>query len=249
MDSIIKPIYEFILWDNCNNNCKFCWQKKHPVISDEENKMAAIDYTTIFLNSTEFQNGSHVLLVGGELFDSGSNNVRKYLSDFFSKVIYYQFEGIIDLLYLNTNLLYEDTSLLFSVLDMIKDRELFDRLKFTTSYDVYGRFKDKNSESLFFRNIRTLRERYPEIKIVVNTIMTKQFCEIENSNTNSCFTRKMNEDYGCYVNLLPYIDVIVDGPFIESQKNLNLPYAGSENQRVIDVQKSLEKMEVILYDK
>jgi biotin synthase-like enzyme len=27
---IFKPIYEFLLWNNCNNNCKFCFQRKDP---------------------------------------------------------------------------------------------------------------------------------------------------------------------------------------------------------------------------
>lgn len=49
--------------------------------------------------------------------------------------------------------------------------------------------------------------------------------------------------------VIQYIDVLVDGPFIESQKNLCLPYSGSENQRVIDVKKSLESGEVILWEK
>lgn len=43
------------------------------------------------------------------------------------------------------------------------------------------------------------------------------------------------------------IDVLVDGPFIESQKNLCLAYCGSENQRVIDVQRSLAIGGVVLY--
>lgn len=43
---------------------------------------------------------------------------------------------------------------------------------------------------------------------------------------------------GC--NALNYVDVLVDGPFIQEQKNLCLWYRGSENQRVIDVQKSLK---------
>jgi anaerobic ribonucleoside-triphosphate reductase activating protein len=34
-----------------------------------------------------------------------------------------------------------------------------------------------------------------------------------------------------------YIDVVVDGPFIESQKDLTLAYRGSRNQRIIDVKK------------
>lgn len=43
-----------------------------------------------------------------------------------------------------------------------------------------------------------------------------------------------------------YIDVVVDGPFVEAQKNLCLAYCGSENQRVIDVRKSLKTGEVVL---
>lgn len=46
---------------------------------------------------------------------------------------------------------------------------------------------------------------------------------------------------------LSYIDVLVDGPFIQEQKNLMLAFRGSENQRVIDLKKSLKEKEVILY--
>lgn len=41
--------------------------------------------------------------------------------------------------------------------------------------------------------------------------------------------------------ILSYVDVLVDGRFIAAQRNLNLKYRGSENQRVIDVAKSLEE--------
>lgn len=39
--------------------------------------------------------------------------------------------------------------------------------------------------------------------------------------------------------IMNYIDVLVDGPFVEAQKDLRLPYSGSTNQRVIDVKRSL----------
>lgn len=48
--------------------------------------------------------------------------------------------------------------------------------------------------------------------------------------------------------LLPLIDVLVDGKFIEEQKDLTLPWCGSRNQRVIDVQKSLKYNKVEFYE-
>lgn len=48
--------------------------------------------------------------------------------------------------------------------------------------------------------------------------------------------------------ILACIDVLVDGPFIEAFKDLNLPFAGSTNQRLIDVQKSLAQQEIVLFN-
>ena len=42
-------------------------------------------------------------------------------------------------------------------------------------------------------------------------------------------------------------DVVVDGPFIEAQKDLTLAFRGSSNQRIIDVQKTLAQNKIILY--
>ena len=54
--------------------------------------------------------------------------------------------------------------------------------------------------------------------------------------------REITEEY------LNDLDVLVDGPFIESKKNLSLRFRGSENQRLIDVPASLKMGQTILWN-
>ena len=46
---------------------------------------------------------------------------------------------------------------------------------------------------------------------------------------------------------LSYLDVLVDGPFVEAKKNLSLRFRGSENQRLIDIPASLASGEIVLW--
>ena len=46
--------------------------------------------------------------------------------------------------------------------------------------------------------------------------------------------------------VLNYLDVLVDGQFVEELKNPKLKWCGSENQRVINVQESLKKNSIVL---
>ena len=49
--------------------------------------------------------------------------------------------------------------------------------------------------------------------------------------------------------LLQLVDILVDGRFDITKKNLMLQFRGSSNQRIIDVKKSLNQGEVVIWDK
>lgn len=47
--------------------------------------------------------------------------------------------------------------------------------------------------------------------------------------------------------VLALTDVLVDGAYIEAERDVSLPFRGSRNQRLIDVQKSLAAGQIVLY--
>ena len=150
-----KKVYEFLVWDNCNNNCSFCFQRKNPRIFNKSQRKIILDEVINFLNGDKFIKGSHVLICGGEIFDKPSD--FNMLNSFFQKIIDFMKQDIIDLLYINTNLIYKDLTGIFTVLDLIREEHLFDRLKFTTSYDLKGRFKSKSTENLMLNNLKLIK--------------------------------------------------------------------------------------------
>ena len=48
--------------------------------------------------------------------------------------------------------------------------------------------------------------------------------------------------------ILEYVDVLVDGRYIDELRDITLEWRGSSNQRVIDVQKTLKENKIVLYN-
>ena len=79
--------------------------------------------------------------------------------------------------------------------------------------------------------VQTIHEKFPEKKIWIYTGYTWE---------NLLNDSQKKE-------ILPYINILVDGRFETDKKDLSLKFKGSSNQRVIDVQKSLENKEVVIF--
>lgn len=86
--------------------------------------------------------------------------------------------------------------------------------------------------------LRRVKKLYPEKTIWCYTgyLFDKEI--VDKMCKENDFTREF----------LSYIDVIIDGRFVESLKNYTLYFRGSSNQRIIDVQKSLKSGKVIEYE-
>lgn len=209
---LVMPIYEFLLWDNCTNNCKFCFQRKSPRLFSIDFQKQILNNVLSFINSDKFQVGSHILLVGGEIFDDSN---RKFIIEFFDKICKMMTRNTIELCYLNTNLLYEDLNLLFLVLDVFKQNSLLDRLKFTTSYDLVGRFSTNSKEQLFISNLHTITSNY-NVKVVTNMILSNELCRkiIDQTFSLSRFQQENNTE----LNLIPYI--ILDESLATDKNNI-----------------------------
>ncbi len=65
--------------------------------------------------------------------------------------------------------------------------------------------------------------------------------------TGSTFEEILKSEDKAVFSLLSLLDVLVDGPFVEAQKSLDVAWRGSRNQRLIDVQASLKEEKAVLW--
>ena len=213
--SDIPPMYEFIVWSNCNNNCKFCWQRKmnkpETFLTDAE-KVQALDDVIAKINELPY---SDVHVVGGEAYMPQGEAVNAKLKEMFHTVAAKIKAGGMRYFYMNTNLLYTD----FVNIDAMYEafNGIYDHLKFTTSWDPYGRFATDEMSIMVIRNAKRISEDYQGVNMVVNIIMTKQFhdmyCSVENRddkvfNINEAWQKREHIPTNTtYVHLIPYIPV------------------------------------------
>lgn len=87
--------------------------------------------------------------------------------------------------------------------------------------------------------IKRVREAYPNKNIWAFTGFT-----LEKLQTQAPHPR-----CECTDEMLSLIDILVDGRFILAQKNIRLRFRGSENQRIIDLPKTLKSSQIVLWDK
>ena len=99
-------------------------------------------------------------------------------------------------------------------------------------------FEPQNQRALL-PFVRKVREKFPKKTIWCYTGF------VFDEKTGLLLEKNKNTE--CTAELIRHMDVLVDGPFVEELKDISLVFRGSSNQRVIDVQKTLQRGEIVLY--
>ena len=85
------------------------------------------------------------------------------------------------------------------------------------------------------------------------------FLQVDAANEIACAAKSFGLNVWCYTGftfedlppevapLIENIDVLIDGEFIESQRDLELQFRGSRNQRIIDLKKTREQNKIVLW--
>ncbi len=170
--------YDFIAFQECNNNCIFCFQKNtaNTHFTDEADVLERFD---ILLADIEKKHIGYkevqIDMTGGELF------FRKGLEQMY----FTMFDKILELkkkintpirCLLGTNLLYEDTALLFNVLEYINKIDPTLLRGIFTSFDFAGRFRTIQKVELHRKNTLKLLDYTGKRKmyLAVVSVLTKE---------------------------------------------------------------------------
>ena len=97
--------------------------------------------------------------------------------------------------------------------------------------------------------VDTIKEQYPDKKVWLYTGYTLSYDFDECGNLVGDFTNAdIGWDNGLLRNhILRNCDIVVDGEYIDEQRDITLAFRGSRNQRVIDVKKTLKQNQIVLY--
>ena len=79
------------------------------------------------------------------------------------------------------------------------------------------------------------------------TLLAKKFKEVYPNKTIWAWTGFLFDEYLKDKEIVKYLDVLIDGQYVDELRNPNLKWRGSSNQRVIDVKKSLKAKKIVLY--
>lgn len=171
--------YQFELWEECNQQCSFCYLGERNRHTPDEKKLHNLVKTkeTILDKSLYTEKGIDCLAyIGGEFFQGQLNTpeikekfleIMKITSDLISN-------GTLKETWICATLTRENQSDLYETLDLFSDKS---KVWILTSYDTIGRFHIASQYQNWKHNIHLLRNKFPDLKMNCTSIITEDFID------------------------------------------------------------------------
>ncbi len=102
-----------------------------------------------------------------------------------------------------------------------------------------GEPMEPQNQAVLVKLLRRAKTAYPQKTVWCYTGYT---LEEDLLSCRLCDAALQNE-------MLSYIDILVDGKFILARKRIDLQFRGSDNQRIIDLKRTLQSGKTVLWDK
>lgn len=164
---------QFELWQECNNQCKFCYLRNNNKHTPDKIKLNSLKnaYQTIsdMSNYPEFDTISYL---GGEFFQGQLNTpkIREKFMELMKKTSQLLIDGYINECWIYVTLTIGDQADLYETLKLFEPVQ--DKLWILTSYDTIGRFHHPKMEENWKYHMKNIHKLYPGIKFNTTTILT-----------------------------------------------------------------------------
>ena len=178
---------QYGIWPNCCNACDFCLNLREAFYGVEEqiNMIKNVRHNIRLLDwKNTYYHG--ISLLGGELYfvkDKGIQEEFLGLIDDIIELVVCKENGPYCKYSTVTNGLY-DPEFLFKVLDKFEEKGLMSAVDLNFSYDLKYRFKTEERKKLCEDNIVKTVERYSDLKVNVQMILTQHLINEYNKNKN-----------------------------------------------------------------
>lgn len=169
---------QFELWKNCTNGCDFCFNKGLP-LSTKEDKIRILKEVRYRLVRLNYDYYDKIGFIGGELFGNQleDEDVFREFYKLFELCIYLLQDKKINQINFTSNLLAEDNSKMYQILDLIKLSGLLNKFELCTSWDNKYRFHTTEKESIWHNNMLYIKNNYPDLQRHIEILPTQDFCE------------------------------------------------------------------------
>lgn len=249
-----KTVLQFEIWQECNNNCSFCYLWNENRHTPDNLKITAIQKAIDKIEDISiFDEYDTLAFIGGEFFQGQlrkNSLVKEKFYELMHKASELYNSGIVKEIWITATMCIGKCEEMYEILKFFNNHE---NVWIVTSWDTMGRFRTQKMRDTWEYHMRKLKQDFPSLKINVSTILSGDLID-KYLNDEFTFINMMN-DYDCTF-FFKQCGVLFDdrkvGSFSEAKRlsNIKIPNFFPERNKFLQFLIKFRQQEPeILYDK